>query len=83
MSKNPLSGFAPKQTIESSALAAYPHSAITPPHNECPVYDYKQFDGEVPVMLELWGMRNNPLLSLLPGPLWPGMVAPDRSLSMG
>ena len=27
MSKNPLSGFAPKQTIESSALAAYPHNA--------------------------------------------------------
>ena len=27
MSKNPFSGFAPKQTIESSALAAYPHSA--------------------------------------------------------
>ena len=27
MSKNPLSGFAPKQTIESSALAAYPHRA--------------------------------------------------------
>ena len=27
MSKNPLSGFAPKQTIESSALAAHPHSA--------------------------------------------------------
>ena len=27
MFKNPLSGFAPKQTIESSALAAYPHSA--------------------------------------------------------
>ena len=27
MSKNPLSGFAPKQTIELSALAAYPHSA--------------------------------------------------------
>ena len=26
-SKNPLSGFAPKQTKESSALAAYPHSA--------------------------------------------------------
>ena len=28
-SKNPLSGFAPKQTKESSALAAYPHSATT------------------------------------------------------
>ena len=26
-SKNPLSGFAPKQTNESSALAAHPHSA--------------------------------------------------------
>ena len=24
--------------------------------NECPVYDTKQSDGEVPVMLELWGM---------------------------
>ena len=28
-SKNPLSGFAPKQTKESSALAAHPHSATT------------------------------------------------------
>ena len=27
MSKNPLCGFAPKQTIESCALAAQPHSA--------------------------------------------------------
>ena len=31
MSKNPLSGFAPKQTIESSALAAQPHSATYHP----------------------------------------------------
>ena len=30
-SKNPLSGFAPKQTKESSALAAYPHSATYHP----------------------------------------------------
>ena len=29
-SKNPLSGFAPKQTKESSALAAHPHSATLP-----------------------------------------------------
>ena len=34
-------------------------------------------------MLELSGMRNIPLLPLLPGPLWPGMVTPDRALSMG
>ena len=36
-----------------------------------------------PVMLELWGMQSTPSLPLLPGLLWPGMVAPDRALSMG
>ena len=46
--------------------------------NECPGYDTKQSDGEVPVMLELWGMRSTPLLPLLPGPLWPWVVAPDK-----
>ena len=49
--------------------------------NECPGYDTKQ--SEVPVMLELWGMWSTPSLPLLPGPLWSGMVAPDRVLSMG
>ena len=34
-------------------------------------------------MLELWGMWSTPLLPLLPGPLWPRMVAPDWALSMG
>ena len=34
-------------------------------------------------MLELWGMRSTPSLLLLPDPLWPGMVVPDRFLSMG
>ena len=29
-----------------------------------------QSDGEVPVMLELWGMRSTPSLPSLPGPLW-------------
>ena len=29
-------------------------------------------------MLELWEMRNTPLLPSLPGPLWPGVVAPDK-----
>ena len=53
-----------------------------PPPNECPVYDTKQSDGEVPVMLGLWGMWSIPSLSLLPGSLWPGMVAPDKALSM-
>ena len=34
-------------------------------------------------MLELCGMRSTPLLPSLPGPLWPGVVAPVRVLSMG
>ena len=33
--------------------------------------------------LELWGMQSTLLLPSLPGPAWPGMVAPDRVLSMG
>ena len=45
--------------------------------NKCPGYDNKQSDGEVPVMLELWGMQSTPSLPLLP------MVAPERVLSMG
>ena len=55
----------------------------TPPPNECLGYDTKQSDGEIPVMLELWGMRSTPSLPLLSGPLWPGVVATDRILSMG
>ena len=34
-------------------------------------------------MLELWGIGSTPSLSLLPGPLRPGVVALDRVLSMG
>ena len=56
---------------------------VRPTINECPGYDTKQSDGEVPVMLELWGMRSTPSMTLLPGPLWPGMVTPERALSMG
>ena len=52
-------------------------------HHECPGYDTKQSDDEAPVMLELWGMRSTPLLISLPSPLWPGVVIPDRDLSMG
>ena len=55
----------------------------TPLHNQCPGYDTKQFDGEVPVMLELWGMQSTPSLPSLPGPLRPRVLAPDRVLSIG
>ena len=59
------------------------YRGVRPHPNECPIYDTKQFDSVVPVMLELWGMRSTPSLPLLPGPLWLGVVAPDRVLSMG
>ena len=54
----------------------------TPP-NECPGYDTKQSDAEVSVMQGTWGIQSTPSLPLLPGPLWPGVVAPDRAQSMG
>ena len=37
---------------------------------ECPDNESKQSDGEVSVMLGLWGMRNTPSLSLFPGLFW-------------
>ena len=46
-------------------------------------YDTKQSDGEVPVMVELWGMQSGPSLPSLPGPLWLIVVALDRVLSRG
>ena len=51
--------------------------------NKCPGYDTKQTDSEVPVMLGLWGMRSNHSLPSLQGPLWPGVVATDKVLSLG
>ena len=33
-------------------------------------------------MLELWGMLCTPSLQSLSSTLWPGVVAPDRVLSM-
>ena len=67
-------------TILAGAVEYTNSSAERKDHlNECPGYDTKQSDGDVPVMLELWGMRGTPLLPSLPGPFWPGVVAPDKS----
>ena len=54
--------------IAESATPTAPlqRGKIHPP-NECPRYDTKQSDGEVPVMLGLWGMQSTPSLPLLPG----------------
>ena len=54
----------------------------TPPH-ECPSYETKQSDGEVPVIPEFLGMQSTPSLPLFPALLCPRMVALDRVLSMG
>ena len=53
-----------------------------PPHIVHSGYDNKQSDGEVPVELDLWGMQSTPSLLLFLGPLWPGVVAPDRFLEL-
>ena len=51
---------------------------VRPLPNKCAGYDSKHSDGEVPAMLELWGIRSTPSLPSLPGPLWSGVVAPDK-----
>ena len=54
-----------------------------PPTNECPAYYMKQSYSETPGILEPRGMQIIPLLPSFPGPLWLGVIAPDRVLSMG
>ena len=60
----------------------HPCRVVRPSRNECPAYDTKQSDSEVPVMQELWEMQSTPSFPSLPGPLCPGVVASDRVLSM-
>ena len=56
---------------------------VRPHSSKCPWHDNKQSHGEIPVMLELWGIRSTPSLLSLPVPLCPGVVEPDRVLPMG
>ena len=51
--------------------------------NECPAMTLNNLNGEVPVMLELWGMWSTPLMPSLPGLHWHGAVSHDGVLSMG
>ena len=53
-----------------------------PIHNECPRYDIKSSSGEAPI-LELWGMQSTPSLPSLLTPLWLGVVASGKVLSIG
>ena len=45
-------------------------------------YDTKPSDGDDPA-LEFVGIWSTSSLPLLRGPLWSGVVSPDRALSMG
>ena len=49
---------------------------IRPP-NECSGHDIKKSDDEPPA-LKILRMQSTSSLLLTPGPLWPGVVAPDR-----
>ena len=57
------------------------YRGVRPP-NKCPGYDIIPSDGEASVTLKLWGMQSTLPLPSLPGPPWPGVVGPDRVLSM-
>ena len=65
ISKSPCTPIAPLQRGKTLSL------------KECPRYDTKQPDDEVPMMLEVWGMQRTPSLPSLPGPLRLGMIVPD------
>ena len=51
--------------------------------DECLRYDNKQSDGDVSVMLDLWGMRSTFSFPSLLGSQWPVVVTPDRVLLIG
>ena len=58
-------------------------SGKIPPPNDCSGYATNQFDGDDPVMLELWEMLSILSLPLFSDPLCPGVVVLDRALFMG
>ena len=74
----PQSARAAEYTDCISAKFKHPPAPI-----KCSGYDTKQSDGEAPIILELWGMQNTPLLPSLPSSLWCRVLAPVRILSMG
>ena len=73
----------PSQLGLWNTLTASLQWSKTPPRPQQVSWIWKKlFDDEAPA-LEIWGMWNTPMLPLLPGLFWSGVVAPDRILSMG
>ena len=83
--KQPCSGFElwwlTAQSTEAAEYTDYISAEGWVSPNRCPGYDINQSDAEAPV-LKFWGMQSTSSLPLLPSPLWPRVVAPDRVLSM-
>ena len=71
----------PSQLELQYTLTASLQRSKTPPMSV--LYMTLNNHGEAPVMLKLKGMQSTPSLLLLPGSLWPGVVASDRVLSIG
>ena len=69
--------------LQNTQTASLQRNKTPPPSNKCLGYGTKQSYGEAALMLELQEIWSTPSLPSLPGPLWPGVVAPDRVLSMG
>ena len=69
-------------TVEYTDCISAGVRSSTHPLNECPGYYIKRSDSEFPVMLKLGRMRSTPSLPSLLCLLWPGVVEPDRALSV-
>ena len=71
------------QAAEADEYTDCTSAEVKPTPNECPGYDTKQSNCEVPLMLEFWRMQCTSSLQSLLGLLLLGEVAPDNVLSMG
>ena len=82
----PLYSWFCRASAQSAGAGKYPNCLLcrwVGPPSHSPGYDIKQSNGEAQVKLALWGMWSTFSLLSLPGPFWPGVVAPDRILSIG
>ena len=66
-----ISSIFPFWLVLNTPTAPLQRSKTSP--NVCPVYDTKQSDDEVPIMLGLWGMQSTSSSPFLPGQLRPGV----------
>ena len=71
----------PSQLEQKNTPTASRQRGKIPPMSVLDI-DTKQSDGETSVIEELWGKQSTHSLPSLPGPFWPGVVAPDEALSM-